>query len=357
VNVEVEAAPTGPEQLWQVRPLGDRLVAGTSTGRIFCLDSNTGKLIWQTRVSSRPIERLVASEDFTAVRVGDENNAVRLIVVDNYNGQIQMVRNFAGETGIAPVNLALSADGMLVWTLPDRICGKDLYEPGNTLKYEFPAAVPDPNNGRGINPLYVGCNKPGQLLIRGQQIIALEQGGRFVSVHSLEDGTLAKHNDRGQLAPTMLSSKPPAGSNQQPGNGDVSIFLRTAGPYLYIVGPRSLVAYNLDRPAEDQWEAKLDTYSNPNFRNAIATRDFLAVIGEPAAKRPAENGATPSQLYRVHLFSRAKTKTDPPIEVGKYEYWYDLTDPSGVSNWQAVDGGLYYLTGDHKLHFLRGTRG
>src|SRR5258708_9893232 len=117
------------------------------------------------------------------------------------------------------------------------------------------------------------------------------------------------------------------------------------------------MAYNMDRPAEDQWEAGLDTTSNPNFRNAIATRDFLAVIGEPAAKPPVENGATPSQLYRAHLFSRAKTKTDPPIEVGKYEYWYDLTDPSGVSNWQAVDCGLYYLTRHHKLHFLRGTRG
>src|SRR5439155_22118767 len=119
-------------------------------------------------------------------------------------------------SGITPINLALSADGMLVWTLPDRLCGKDLYEPGNELKFQFPAARQDPANGGAINPLYVGCSKPGQLMIRGQQIIALREAGRFVGVHSLEDGTPATHNDRGRQTETRLSSNAPSGSTQQP---------------------------------------------------------------------------------------------------------------------------------------------
>ena len=40
-------------------------------------------------------------------------------------------------------------------------------------------------------------------------------------------------------------------------------------------------------------------------------------------------------------------------ESGLNEFSVPLTDPSGIKGWQAVDGGMYYLTGDGKLHFLR----
>jgi len=38
-----------------------------------------------------------------------------------------MKKSYTLDGGIVPINLALSPDGMLVWTMLDRICGKDLY--------------------------------------------------------------------------------------------------------------------------------------------------------------------------------------------------------------------------------------
>jgi hypothetical protein len=35
---------------------------------------------------------------------------------------------------------------------------------------------------------------------------------------------------------------------------------------------------------------------------------------------------------------------------------HDIAEPAGITQWQAVDGGVYYVSGDHKLHFLRGSR-
>ena len=31
-----------------------------------------------------------------------------------------------------------------------------------------------------------------------------------------------------------------------------------------------------------------------------------------------------------------------------------INEPSGISQIQVVDGGIYYATDDHHLHFLRG---
>jgi outer membrane protein assembly factor BamB len=373
---EVEAVAAGPEQIMHVRPLGgDAIVAATSTGRVACLGAPSGKLLWQARVSPRPIERLVASEDFTVVRVTEEQT-VRLIVLDNYNGQVLMVRNFAVDSQITPVNMALSPDGMLVWTLPDRLCGKDLYEPETRkLTFEYPSPPRDAGNPNGTtgSTIYAGCSKPGQLLIRGSQIIALQEQGRFITVHSLEDGSILKHRSGKETIETKLQTLLPPSGNGVPGGGgnanEVNVTLRLAGSYLYAMSPRSLIAYNLDHPATGGWHPEIGQMLNPNFQAVVPTHDFVLVAGEPGARQQfqaaaAANAAAPNPAptFQLRFYSRKLVKVDDGSggqidgESGAIEQMENLTDPTGVLQWQAAEGGVYYLANDRRLHFVRGSR-
>jgi hypothetical protein len=391
---EVEAAAAGPEQLAYVRPLigdagsgaaiaaaaAERLIVATTTGRVACLDAASGKPVWQTRVSPRPIERLVASEDFTVVRVTEEQT-VRLIVLDNYNGQVLMVRNFAVDSTITPVNMALSPDGMLVWTLPDRLCGKDLYEPEtHKLTFEYPSPQRDANNPNGATggTLYAGCTRPGQLMIRGKQIIALQEQGRFVTLHSLEDGSILRHRSGNETTDTKLNTQLPPSSSGSPvpgGSNEVTMVLRLVGPHLYIMSSRSVMAYHLDHPAVGGWHAQVGEALNPNFQMIVPTRDFLVVGGwrgarqlpaAAAAAAAAANAAAANPVPAVQLrfYSRKLVQVDDGAgaggniedESGKIQQEESLTDPTGILQWQVVEGGVYYLANDRRLHFVRGSR-
>jgi hypothetical protein len=33
-----------------------------------------------------------------------------------------------------------------------------------------------------------------------------------------------------------------------------------------------------------------------------------------------------------------------------------INDPAGITAWQPVNGGMYYLSGDQKLHLLQSAR-
>ena len=350
----------GPEKISQVWPLDDRLIASTSAGRVICLDGNTGKLIWQTHLGSKAIERLVASEDFTALKMTDEGTT-RLLVLDNFNGDIHKLICVASDPNLIPINIAMSPDGMLVWTLVDRFCGKDLYEPDSAVNsvdsrkptFQYPNTPRDANNLNGavMNGTYFGCNQRGQLLIRNRQVIALEQNGRFVSVHSLEDGSLLTHRSGGQNVPTLLTTGISQAFNGQ--SADVPVTLHLVGSNLYAYGPRSLLGYNLDDP-EKSWRSDTGMSISPNYRTAIPTRDFLVMAGEPGTKKFVENAAT--RIYQLRFYKRTIPKETPGVEGGKLEQTHDLAEPAGIIAWQAVEGGLYYLSGDHTLHFLRGAR-
>jgi outer membrane protein assembly factor BamB len=366
---------TGPEQICQLQPIGDRVIAGTTSGRMMCISMADGKLIWQMRVNSKPIDKLVANEDFSAVTVNDDGT-VRLIVLDNFNGQVQTIRNFAADQGMVPQNLALSADGTLVWTLPDRLCGQDLYEPGNQLRFEFPSAPQGAQTnviirggaafGGGViqagnAAIYLGCTKPGQLIIRDNRILAIEQSGRFLVAHSLEDGSVLNHRDEhGTSIPTELSTNISTSTPQQQRDlQEVNVSLRVAGHYVYVLSPRNLIAYNMDDPATDQW--RTDTMSintNPNYKAAWPVRDFLLVLGEPPGDQAAGNDVG-APLCQLRVFDRRQI-VDPngggSTEGGKLEYNQPVKDMSGITQLQPVNGGVYWLGGDHTLHFLPGSR-
>ena len=146
----------------------------------------------------------------------------------------------------------------------------------------------------------------------------------------------------------------PQSGNGQAGANDVNVQLRIVGPYLYAMSPRSLVAYHLDHPAEEGWSADMGQMLNPNFQALIPTRDFLMVVGEPGGRQLA--AANPVPAFQLRFYSRMKIKGSDSGESGKIEQMETISDPTGVVHWQAAEGGIYYLSNNHRLHFVRGSR-
>ncbi len=111
-----------------MRPVGERVLVWTTTGRLLSAELKDGRVAWQTRLAAGALDRVAATEDFTAVKATDDAG-VRLVALDTFTGQIRGTKTFNVQTGLTPVNIPLAADGTLVYTLPDRLVLKDLYKP------------------------------------------------------------------------------------------------------------------------------------------------------------------------------------------------------------------------------------
>ena len=111
---------------------GDRILVSTNAGRLMALGSSDGKIIWQIRQTDRAIDRIVANDDFVVLRIRNEAS-VQLIALDSQTGKTLGSKIFDTANNSFPVNLALSSDGTLVYTLPDRICFKDLDAGGENI--------------------------------------------------------------------------------------------------------------------------------------------------------------------------------------------------------------------------------
>lgn len=356
------------ERVVHVRPLQDSVIVGTSSGRILALDLDDGSIAWQTRPTPYSIVRLLASDDFVVALLSDEPG-MSILALDAFEGRMVNRWSFSRDSGVFPVNLALSSGGMLVFTLPDRICGKDLFEPGPQMSYQEP-----PNDRAAGNMLYQGAGGEGQLLIDDGRILAVSDSGQFVRVHSLETGKLIESMSDG---------------SDSGGGGSVgllktearnwNVWLRTAGPHLYVVGQQSLIAYNLDHP-DQSWSKIVDSSTNENFQDAFVGQDYLVLIDQPSRTSNADRNPLPQGMppgmpgmippgmangnaadaerddpYRLLAFSRAKIKRDNR-ESGLWVVDKYLTDAIKPNQWQAVEGGFYFLGKDNQLRFLRGAR-
>jgi outer membrane protein assembly factor BamB len=345
-NPAPAAAPAAtPEQITDVIPVGDRVLLSTTAGRIICVDLTQGVPVWQMHLSDRPIDRLVANEDFAVALVTDADS-VRLVAIDTFSGEPRGNKSFAtGDNQNTPVNLALSADGTLVYTLPDRLCLKNLYAPW-----------PDPSDreviaGNGTTPFRVGddaASAPDQLVIAEGRILALADEGarKIVRVHSLETGN-----------PVPLRFTSPQGNEQVDrvlGAGATwKVCLRVLGSHLYVVGPDIEASYNLDQPAES-WVKQRET-SPVDVRDVMIGKKYLVIIEGPQATDD-DNSAAPKYVIRaIGLYPASPTTTE---ESGRTDVVHPVTDPGLLTgDWQGVDGGFYYLTADHKLHMLMGAAG
>ena len=339
------------EEIIEVRPVGDRVLITTSAGRIASADMNSGRLAWQARLSDRAVDRLVANEDFAVVRVNGEAS-VRLVSFDTYSGRMLGSRAFIPQSGAVPVNMALAADGTLVYTLPDRLCLKDLYKPWN-----------DPADKEVMGPqgtaIFRDAKGPDQLIIAEGRILALADDGtqpnpqslpqKLVRVHSLETGQ-----------PVPLKYKTPQGDQEidriLAAGKDWGVSLRVVGSHLYVVGGSlGISGYDLDHPARS-WTPPPGSFEKLNVRDAFIGRNHVVLLDEQAA---ANNGA-PS-IYSLYAFARYPGSQAGDDESGRIDYDADspgcrINSPAGVAaSWQATDGGFYYLTGDNTLHMLRGA--
>lgn len=322
--------PQGEERILELRPVGDHIVAATSTGRLFCLKSEDGSLAWQTRMTDWPLDRLLANDDFTVFSLTGETEA-QIVIVDTASGELRSRRGFPIQNGMIPLNIALSPDGTLVYTVgptqPGRAPGglviADLFEPTAQAKFEVTAQ----------NNAFDGMTRPDQLIVCDGRILAVTDQGRFVRGYSLETGQ--------EIAKPLTS-----------GANDPNIFLRIVGPHLYVIGRQTAIHYNLDS-RDESWVALVDdTHGAAHFREAFIGQNHLVLLDEPNV--PPEGA--PSVFARLHAYARYPGPSDNSAESGRLDYIYEVTDPGGISQWQEVNGGFYYLTTDRKLHLLRGAK-
>jgi hypothetical protein len=348
-----KAVQGGPEQIEQVLPVGDRILLGTTFGRVGSIDSDSGRLAWQTRLTDRPIDRLLADEDFTVIKAEDDAS-VHLAVLDTYSGHVRGSRSYRRDTNSYPQNIALSPDGTLVYTLPDRVCLKDLYRPWDQKEIEKQAAPGQAS--------FMGLGGPDQLIISENRILALTDSGtgdrgpgeKFVRLYSLETGEPMMLNVAdGQQVEKALSI----------GSKSPDVVLRVVGPRVYMIAPDAAICYNLENP-EDHYQMFDQESEGMGAQLAFIGQDYLVLLNgagaeaaanappAPAVPRAEQPAISPS--YMMYAFSR---KPQNGRESGRLDYSTSISSPAGItSSWQPMEGGLVYVTADHKLHMLIGAR-
>jgi outer membrane protein assembly factor BamB len=397
----VPAAPGGPagEQVADVRPVGDRVLVVSNTGRIVSVDLVGGRVNWQNRLAEQTPDQVVATEDFTVVRASDDVS-VRLVALDTFSGRVIGAKSYVRQNGSFPVNLALSAEGTLVYTLPDKLCLKDLYKGWDEDERVIQAGPP----GVAAPPIYAGATKPGQLVIAEGRILALADSAigqpglppneKYVRVHSLETGQpltrrYTADGTRREVDQILTS-----------GSKDWGAVIRTVGAKVYVIGSKTVYGYNLDRPAE-AWKGTLNLFDadfvdDGNFRDAFVGTTHLVMLDQPTAPanpaaaaaanalnnggaannaaaaanagvaNPAAGAGNPAAAnqdapapaaYRLYMLRRSPAPSAPNKgESGVLDHIVSVTDPAGVApQWQACDGGFYYATNDGKVRVLLGA--
>jgi hypothetical protein len=353
----------GPEQIDIVAPVGDRILLGTTTGRILSLETANGRLAWQTRLSDRPIDRLLADGDFTVIKAEDDAN-VRLAVLDTFTGHVRGSRAWQRDSNNFPQNLALSPDGSLVYTLPDRICLKDLYKPWDQRAIERTT----PPGSWTFNAL----TAPDQLVIAEGRILALTDssgdgvrpGEKFVRLYSLEtlEPIMLNFNEGQQVEKAFsVGSKSP------------DVTLRVVGPRLYLVAPDAAVCYNLESP-DDHYQMFDQESEKMIVQASFIGKDYVVLLspatapaapapapiapappGMPAAPAAPQPAATISPTWNLYAFRRQILGNGK--ESGVMDYSLPITDPAGITaTFQPMAGGLAYLSADHTLHMLMGAK-
>jgi hypothetical protein len=335
-NIPV-AAPVSTEQIVKVGVVSDRVVVATTSGRIIALDITDGKTIWQMRPSDRQVDRLLVTDDFVVGQIND-GTEIRVIALDTYSGQAVMHREFPAD-GTGLVNMALAPDGKLVYLLIDRIECKDLFEPGDRLAFSVQVRRSDGNGA------FIGAIQPDQLILSNGRIIAIGDEGRFMRVYSLDNGKVL-HGNGGAMTDGIDNAV-----GLQTKAADWQVLLSGVGSRVYAIGAKTLASYNLEN-FTDSWNDNF--FDDDVTRDAIIGKNFLVLVSEVVpANRPRMRTQFPSSLA-LRIYSREILSRG--VESGVLAYRVPISSPAGIQSWQGVDGGIYYLTGDQKLYFLKGAK-
>jgi len=338
---EVDTAASAAETIVKVAAAGDRLVAATSEGRVLCINQLTGHLLWQTRLDDRDVDELLVDDDFVAVRSGTaatiagEQSTAHIAVFNADDGHAQFQRSF-GVDGGPPLNMALAPDGTLVWLLVDRVAGKNLFEPGQRLRFEtFPWQ--GASNAHCFGSESGGAMEPDQLLIDGHRILAIADSGLALRAFSLDDGqpvALPDGTTRINLA-------------NVPNRWDVHILAGGDSVY-YTWSTNKVQRFDFGpSPAATQpasWQWPFDPFARSSVDDVVLTARHLMIFYEPGYRRNRPQA-------RMQLCVDCVNPTTIYIELHKR----NILDETGIADFRLVDGGLYYLSGNGRLHFLPGA--
>lgn len=315
----------GGEEIDHVRPVGDRIVIATSEGRVIAVELATGQIAWQTRPTDTQFMQIAATDDFIAARYLDDQGA-HIVALETFTGQVVYQKGFAADGAVMPINMTMSPDGTLLFTLPDRLCGIDLYEPNKGFKY---GEKPNPEAGQ----VFIGAMRWDQLVVAEGRVLAVADNGQFVRVISVERGN------------ELTAPLPTKSSNWNVG-------LRVVGPRMYVINQHSPLSYSLDHP-DESWEGLANT-ENPTVRDAFVGKRHLVLLDQPDTPVGAEPAPTAAH-YRLLAYARYLRTEGQRGESGRLDQTPDVTHPADIDQWQPVDGGFYYHSIDRQAHFLKGS--
>jgi len=355
---EAAVAAGGAERISGCRVLSDRLVFGTTSGRVISIELANGHATWQTRPSDLPIRHFLACEDFIAVSYTDQNPNLGLmstdvVVLDAITGQITLRDTYDGgqvngqQATRQLINLALSRDGVLVAMLPRGLRARDLYDPKTEWKQDN---ITNPVNN-GEQPLSMSIG-PEQMVIADDRVLVIyrsAQAQQSVRAYKLRDELKpVRTRDEKTGRESDVAYIPRGVANN---NDNIALSIRAVGPAFYIFGQKSLAAYNLDNP-QWQWSPILNA-TQPTARDFIVTQDLAVLITQTAANPNPMAARLPA--VQLQMYSRLLTTSG--VESGALEQRPVIRDPAQivVGQWQIANGAFYYISGDQKLKMLTAT--
>ena len=324
---------SGAETITDLIPLTDSAILTTSTGRIMTLKLDDGSIQWDLRLSEHALDRVVATDDFVVAKSSDESS-VQLTVLDAGSGR-RLARHLYPidqQLGQYPVNLALDVDGTMAFTTTDKIYIFDLFKPAadHTLNSprQFVDALPDKE--------FDAMRRPGQLVISNNQILALCTDGKLRGFSALSGSARTYIQDHSPTEMSLLTGQ----QNDQTA-------MRLGDRYVYIWGPAAVAAYDMEKP-EISWGDPQTISAASSSRQLLLGRDYMLVLS------PTTDGDS-AAAWTMWGFARTQVP-GKGSESGLMVYQqHPVNEPHGISAFQAVEGGLYYLSGDHVLHYLKGN--
>jgi outer membrane protein assembly factor BamB len=335
-----QGAP-GPEQIAEVKPLTDRIAISTSSGRVLSLQKSAGKIAWQKRLSEFSLDTLLANDDFVVARFQQEQ-AVTLLALDTYTGDVVGRKVFFTDSGSFPLNMALSNDGLLVYSLPTQLCVQDLFQTGDSEDMQ-PTAVTEAVAG-AAQP-FQAATQPGQLLVYGGRIYAISNQGLEARIYYADT---AKPWQYSSVHPsTQISIDNTRATSATSPNVTLSI----SGNYLFALGPSTIVGYRIDPPTE-HWIPPKNTFGRSNYEQAVFGKDYLIVIDRHRPPLSVSNRSSADVSLR--MLSRI-VKAMPDKESGNLVFTPDLKDVPEPIQLQPVSGGIVYFSGG-AIHTRLGSR-
>ncbi|MGN6507694.1 MAG: hypothetical protein ACTHM6_19215, partial [Tepidisphaeraceae bacterium] len=339
-----DEAPAQSEQFIKYQLLSDRLLLGSSSGRVVALDLGSGKSDWQARFQDLPVRHFLATEDFMAVSYTDGGTGSDVYALDTLSGRVVLHNSYVSGQGNWPttlMNLALSPDGVLVTMQGGRLLGRDLYDL---------STPPWTYNAVGASPLdtpYIASGGDNQLVISDDTVLAVYRSANNVlSVRPYDLRTLQPktfHDDRLNRDINITYASHAATDR------DSGIVIVAAGPSVYLFGAHSLAAYNLNH-RDPGWNSGSAAADDGVTREFIVAQDYAVQINQLASP----NLDAP-RVPAIKLAFYDRTVTASGVESGLKDRVATLRDPASFAaeQWQLVDGAFTYVSGDHKLKLLR----